>query len=165
LESLKGYLPDRGVRIALQISSVSTVQADPSILRMIFENLLTNGIKYSKSNGEVTLTVQMQKAGAIVDGRPCVQDSLQIEVRDDGIEILIHEQDKVFTKLFRGENARAAVSNGNGLGLYLVKSIVDQMHGDIWFHSGEGHGTVFFVVLPLEGLGTATKRHEKDNTV
>ena len=59
------------------------------------------------------------------------------------------EQDKIFTKLFRAANVRSEVTQGTGLGLYLVKMIVEKLSGKITFDSQENQGTTFFVSLPL----------------
>jgi len=59
-------------------------------------------------------------------------------VADSGIGIPLHQQDKIFKKLYRADNAKALEANGTGLGLYIVKAIVDQAGGDIWFESKPG---------------------------
>ncbi len=158
--NLQLYLPERGVNIDFIIADeISVIEADPNLLRMIFENVLTNGIKYSNPNGVVTCRLIHQAAGSALDGRLVATESLGVIVEDRGIGIPIVQQKNVFSKLFRAENAKAAVSNGNGLGLYLVKSIVDQIHGSVWFQSVEGRGTTFFIILPFKGLRERTGKN------
>ena len=73
-------------------------------------------------------------------------------MKDNGYGIPKQQQSKVFDKLFRADNVRAKAIIGTGLGLYLVKSIVDQSGGKLSFVSEENKGTTFFVAIPLAGM-------------
>ncbi len=77
-------------------------------------------------------------------------------MEDEGYGIPETQQDKIFTKLFRADNVREKDTDGTGLGLYIVKSVVEQSGGKIWFESEENRGTTFFVTLPLRGVGRIT---------
>jgi two-component system phosphate regulon sensor histidine kinase PhoR len=131
----------KGIMIEESYPEPSVVAlADPTLLNVIIENLLSNAIKYTPHGGRVTLTA----------GRSASR--IRIEVADNGFGIAPAEQDKIFTKLFRTGAARRADPEGSGLGLYIVKSIVAESGGDIWFTSEEGKGTSFFVEFPREGM-------------
>jgi len=117
-----------------------TIQADPKLIRIIFQNLLSNAVKYTPKGGEIFLSITKDKR------------NLSIEVADNGYGIPKDQQSKIFTKLFRADNIRQKDTEGNGLGLYIVKSIVDESGGKIWFESEENKGTTFYVTLPLEGM-------------
>ena len=77
---------------------------------------------------------------------------MEYSVKDSGIGIPQKRQDQVFRKFFRAENAFKMVPEGSGLGLSLVKSLVDDMGGKVWFSSEEGKGPTFFFTIPTEGM-------------
>ncbi len=72
-----------------------------------------------------------------------------LSVADSGIGIPLDQQKKIFSKFFRGKNAKEYVTTGSGLGLYIVKNVVHKHRGQIWFSSRVGKGTTFFVSLPI----------------
>lgn len=112
------------------------VVIDPSSLHSVLQNVIGNAIKYSPKNKEVSIAVQQQATNAVV------------QVHDQGIGIPAKEQSKIFTKLFRASNAQAAAPDGSGLGLYVVKAMIEQAGGTISFESVEGRGTTFLVTIP-----------------
>ncbi|MBI3626936.1 ATP-binding protein, partial [Candidatus Uhrbacteria bacterium] len=69
-----------------------------------------------------------------------------------GLGIPKEQQSKIFTKLFRADNVRASTIEGTGLGLYIVKTILDKVGGQISFTSQENKGTSFSVLLPVSGM-------------
>lgn len=73
-------------------------------------------------------------------------------VSDSGMGIPNSEKEKIFSKLFRAENARQSETEGTGLGLYIIKSIIDQSGGEVWFDSEEGKGTKFYISFPISGM-------------
>lgn len=124
---------------------VPKYMADPKLLRIIFQNLLTNAVKYTPEKGKVSLNLE------IIDEKKKTGHYL-LSVEDSGFGIPKNEQHKIFTKMFRATNAQKKTTDGNGLGLYLVKSILDNAGGRIWFTSAENKGATFFVELPLSGM-------------
>jgi PAS domain S-box-containing protein len=114
--------------------------ADPKLLKIILQNLLSNSVKYTPEKGNVALIIKTD------------DKNIKIMVSDTGYGIPKEEQDKIFTKLFRAYNVRAMDTEGTGLGLYLIKSIVDNVGGKIWFQSEDGIGTTFNVTLPITGM-------------
>ena len=119
---------------------VPSINADPKLLRIIFQNLLSNAVKYTAPNGVIGLA--LKKEG----------DNILIRVTDTGYGIPAADQGKIFTKLFRADNVRDKEAEGTGLGLYIVKAVVEAGGGRIWFDSLEGRGTSFFITLPLVGM-------------
>lgn len=142
--------------------SLPPFPADQRLLRIIFQNLLSNALKYTPLNGAVSISVAVTKKGQSFGGKEITEDSLSISVTDSGIGIPPNQKDKIFTKLFRADNAKESQAEGTGLGLYILKSIVSQSGGNIWFESPpfikneaskEGErGTTFYVVFPASGM-------------
>jgi signal transduction histidine kinase len=81
-----------------------------------------------------------------------MEENALISVSDTGYGIPIQQQKQIFQKFFRADNARVKEPDGNGLGLYIVKSIVEHEDGVIWFTSVEGKGSTFYVKFPLAGM-------------
>ena len=98
------------------------------------------------------MDLSLVKAGGKVGNKQVPTDSLLCTVADTGYGIPKPQQDKIFTKLFRADNIREKDAEGTGLGLYIVKSIIDHSGGMIWFESTENKGTSFYVTIPLEGM-------------
>jgi len=116
------------------------MSVDRNLIRMVFQNLLSNAIKYTPAGGNVSVTIARGSG---------VQNTVFVTVSDTGIGIPKDEQDKVFEKLHRAKNAQASVPDGTGLGLYVVKTVVERVKGTITFESVEGKGTTFHVTLPV----------------
>jgi PAS domain S-box-containing protein len=116
-------------------------QADPKLLRMVIQNILSNSVKYTQEGGEIALSLSFSD-----------DKSIFLKISDNGYGIPKNQYNKIFTKLFRADNVRDKDTDGTGLGLYIVKSIVGNSGGKIWFNSSvdeKNHGTTFYVRLPL----------------
>lgn len=121
---------------------VPTIKADSRITRILFQNLISNAVKYTPEGGEINISIQPEKN----------KEKICIKVADSGIGIPEKEQDKIFTKMFRADNVKSRDTEGTGLGLYMIKSILNKVGGEIWFDSKEGEGTTFYVTLPFGGM-------------
>ncbi len=120
------------------------INTDPKFLRMVFQNLLSNAVKYTPEEGSIEFDILYDKE----------ERSIKIKVADTGYGIPKNQHDKIFTKLFRADNVREKDTEGTGLGMYIVKSIVENTGGTIRFESEENKGTTFYVTLPLDGAKT-----------
>ncbi len=125
---------------------------DENIFRIIVQNILSNAVKYSKNNSKILVKIKKNNPGEILGGRKINSKSISITVEDHGIGIAKKDEQKVFSKLFRAENAKKYSTEGTGLGLYLVKSVVEHSGGMVWFESTEGLGTIFYIVYPETGM-------------
>ncbi|MBU4141998.1 PAS domain-containing protein [Patescibacteria group bacterium] len=132
--------------------SLPMFNADSKLLRMVFQNLLSNAVKYTPDNGEVSVNISIIDAGENLGDKKVEEKSFAISVSDTGYGITAGQQDKIFSKLFRADNARGKDTEGTGLGLYIVKAIVDLSGGSIWFKSEENKGTAFYITLPIGGM-------------
>jgi two-component system sensor histidine kinase VicK len=111
-------------------------RADPQKLTEIFENLLSNALKYSPEGKPIDLIVEARRK------------MVQLTVRDRGMGIRPRDRKHIFEKFFRAEDARLAGQGGTGLGLAFTRELVRLQSGQIWFESAPGKGTSFFVALP-----------------
>ncbi len=128
---------------------IPIMQVDPKLLRMVFQNLLSNSVKYTPEQGSITMTI---KFIANESENKSQNKNIEITVTDTGYGIPKEQHDKIFTKLFRADNVKEKDTEGTGLGLYLVKSIVEHSEGKIWFESETDMGTTFHITMPLEGM-------------
>ncbi len=131
----------KNVDIDLSVDEeIPLIRGDEQKLRVAFENIVNNGIKYSSQGGEVKVAITKEES------------NLKISVSDKGIGIPDDEQKNVFKRFFRANNAMKTVKDGSGLGLFISKSVIEKHSGQIWFKSLENKGSTFYAVLPFNGL-------------
>ncbi|MBZ4375999.1 HAMP domain-containing sensor histidine kinase [Corallococcus sp. AS-1-6] len=129
-------------RLEVQVDgTLPALEADPVLLRRVLDNLLDNAGKYSEPGTTVTLHAR------------AVGDSLQVDIQDQGIGIEAQDLSRVGTPFFRTDRSRARTTGGVGLGLALVRRILEAHHGRLTLESQPGQGTTARVVLP--GAGAA----------
>ena len=103
----------------------------------MFNNLVSNAVKYSPEGGEVYLGARREN------------DSIRIKVRDEGIGIPPESVEMIFERFYRIDNSDRRAVGGTGLGLALVREIITAHGGRVWVESEEGKGSTFFVSLPV----------------
>jgi signal transduction histidine kinase/CHASE1-domain containing sensor protein len=115
---------------------------DPTLLRMVLQNVFANALKYTPSHGKISWSISLKKK------------TILINITDNGCGIPRIAKDQIFYKFFRAENTKDVT--GTGLGLYIVKSILDMFGGTISFESissdvakWSNTGTTFLITLPL----------------
>jgi len=128
----------KSIKLKFNPSSPHTViRGDPVLFSIILENIVENAVKYTPPRGKITIEIKEQNEEAL------------IIVSDTGCGIQKNDQDKIFTKFFRGNNGRQKEMDGTGLGLYIAKSLTEISGGRLYFRSEEGNGTSFFICMPL----------------
>lgn len=129
---------DTNHKIYTEIANIpDRIIGDPTALEQVFTNLLSNAVKYSATNPEITIEGKQ-------DG-----DDVLISVRDRGIGIDEHELPQMFSRFFRASTASGIP--GTGIGLNLVKTLVELHDGSITVDSVKGEGSTFTVRLPVAG--------------
>lgn len=123
----------------------TTIKTDALIFKEVLSNLVSNAIKYTPAGGKVRVKLTARPADVLV------------QVTDSGWGIPKFSQDQVFSKFFRAQNVVKRETTGTGLGLYLVKGLLDALGGEIWFTSREGKGTTFAFTLPRGRARRAAK--------
>lgn len=119
------------------LTQTKEFRLDANILRNILMNLVTNALKYSPEKKDVIIKVEQ-----------VASKDLKISVIDRGYGIPKDDQEKVFTKFFRSDNISEIVTEGTGLGLYLVKQLVEISGGIIEFETEQNKGTKFEITFP-----------------
>jgi signal transduction histidine kinase len=127
--------PDRAIRPV--VDGPVMVDADPLRVDQVLTNLVSNAIKYSPRESAIDVRVAKENGQAT------------ISVRDQGWGIAPGDQERVFDRFFRVENALTRRTGGTGLGLYLAKQLVQAMRGRLWVASRPGEGSTFSFTLPL----------------
>ena len=129
----------------------SLINGDRQRLGQVLINLLSNAVKYTPSRGRIVVSVSRQN-GEVVCG-----------VEDDGPGIPAEEQDRIFERFYRPENATTQANQGTGLGLPIAKALIELHEGRIWMRSESGRGSAFYIALreldPDEARGGAALDH------
>ncbi|GFE58805.1 ATP-binding protein [Geobacter sp. AOG1] len=118
-------------------SDLPLILGDELLLHQAFSNLLSNAIKYSPGGCEIILGAKSEK------------DSVTLWVKDEGIGIQPELLDKIFDMFYRVDNKSSRQTNGTGLGLALVKEIVNAHSGRVWVESEPEKGSIFYITLPV----------------
>ncbi|HFE65624.1 MAG TPA: PAS domain S-box protein [Chloroflexi bacterium] len=114
------------------------IEADPMHVATILEELMTNGLKYGRDGGIVRVTANQESDEFAV-----------VSISDDGIGIAEEDQSRIFEQFFRPENRDEQVRTGGiGMGLSIVRALVEAYNGRIWFESIPDKGTTFTFILP-----------------
>ena len=135
VDSMKDLASQKEILLTSNVPEDTFVDADESLLLSAITNLISNGIKYGKESGHVS--VSALKFG----------DKTEIIVADNGVGISEEHIDKIWTRFYRVDDVRNDEYGSSGLGLAMVKSIIELHGGEITVKSNPGHGTEFRIVL------------------
>jgi signal transduction histidine kinase len=133
----RGFAKGYGVRVRLEAARADAeVRADPDRLLQVVTNLLSNAVKFSPADHEVMVAIEKGT------------DMVRLTVRDHGPGIPIDFKPLIFEKFVQADAGDARHKGGSGLGLSIVKQIVDRLSGEVGFADAPGGGTIFHVQLP-----------------
>lgn len=114
------------------------LKIDIEKMNSAIQNIIDNAIRYTRKGGRVTVSL---KSG---------RKEIELRVQDSGIGIPENQQERVFSKFFRGVNVMRMETEGSGLGLFITKNIIEAHGGKIWFESEENKGTTIYLTLPIK---------------
>jgi signal transduction histidine kinase len=129
---------NKSINLSVEVRGKASlsITTDALIVKEVVTNLASNAIKYTPEAGKVQIIMRPRRA------------DIMVEISDSGWGIPKFSQDQVFSKFFRAQNIVERETTGTGLGLYLVRGLLDALEGSIWFNSEEGVGTSFYFTLP-----------------
>lgn len=129
----KDYASEKGVDIRFEIKDpLPQLMADEKLIDELFVNLISNAVKYTPPGGQVQVSLAKESETHVL-----------LKVSDTGIGIPEEDMERLFTEFFRAKNAKALTREGTGLGLVIVKEIIDFLSGTIHVESRVGKGTCF----------------------
>ncbi|WP_213012292.1 sensor histidine kinase [Paractinoplanes toevensis] len=141
LQRIRDSADANGVTVTADLPEVLVTTGDPQRLRQVLDNLLSNAVKYSPDGGHIMLALADDEQG------------VTITVSDTGIGIPPEDRPQLFQRFYRASNARHTAIPGTGLGLCIVRAIVEAHHGTITLDDTPRAGTTITVRLPPRGEG------------
>jgi two-component system sensor histidine kinase/response regulator len=138
--TVQPYAIQMEVTVNLDVRSEAIIMADPGDMDIIFNNLISNAIKYNKFGGKADITIDSSNAEVI------------IVFSDSGIGITKADSENLFTEFVRIKNEKTRNISGSGLGLSIVKKVIELYHGTIKVESTPDIGTKFIVRLPKKPI-------------
>jgi len=134
--TVQPYAIQMDVSIHIEVKSDVVIMADPDDMEIVFNNLISNAVKYNKVGGKADITIDSSDGDAIVI------------ITDTGIGISKSDTENLFTEFVRIKNEKTRNISGSGLGLSIVKKVIELYHGTIDVESTPDVGTVFTIRLP-----------------
>jgi two-component system, sensor histidine kinase and response regulator len=138
--TVQPYAIQMDVTINLDVRSDVVIMADPDDMEIVFNNLISNAVKYNKVGGKAEITIDSSDSEAI------------LIFSDTGIGITKGDTENLFTEFVRIKNEKTRNISGSGLGLSIVKKVIELYHGTINVESTPDIGTVFTIRLPKKPL-------------
>lgn len=137
IEELREVIDQKDLGLLVEVDkNIPEITASPEQIKSVWSNLLSNAVKFTPDRGEIAIGLQYKNG------------TLMGRVQDTGIGIPLEDQEKLFTEFFRAENAKQAGVPGTGLGLVVVKRIIEGLGGKIKVKSKPGFGATFQFKIP-----------------
>jgi two-component system sensor histidine kinase/response regulator len=138
--TVQPYAIQMDVNITLDKKSDAIIMADPGDMEIVFNNLISNAVKYNKIGGTVVITIDS------------TDEEVIIIFTDTGIGITKNDTENLFAEFVRIKNEKTRNISGSGLGLSIVKKVIELYHGTIKVDSTPDIGTVFTIILPKKPI-------------
>jgi signal transduction histidine kinase len=139
LFTFEGQIDDKSLKVEITNDSPVNVNADPDVIHQVLYNLIHNAVKFSPTGGSLVIDIQEDKS----------KGKAVITIRNDGSGIPEEEVPHVFEKFYKTDRSRGLDKSGMGLGLFIVKTAIDNHKEKITVESGTGRGCAFTFTLPL----------------
>ncbi|RDC48492.1 sensor histidine kinase [Acinetobacter sp. RIT592] len=149
------YAKQKGINIVFDTDEEENIiKCDPEMIERAILNLVSNAIKFTKPNGNIFVNIHINK------------EWVQIIVKDDGVGIPIHMQDLIFERFVQADKSLTRMNEGSGIGLSIVKAMVELNEGEIYLESDGKNGAEFEILLPNKKLlGDIIEDETKDYKV
>ena len=138
VDLLKPQYENKNIKLDLKYSEEIIINSDKDKIKQIIINLLSNAFNYTNEGGNVEIDLKKR------------EDKVSISVRDNGIGISNEDLPFIFERFYRVDKARDRKTGGTGIGLTIIKALVDSLGGTIDVRSRLGKGSVFIVELPMK---------------
>lgn len=120
-------------------TSIPDVNVDSGKINIVFKVLIENALHYSPEGSDIGVKFEN------------LENCIKVAIKDQGIGIPDEEKKRVFSSFFRGKEALRKRTEGSGIGLYMVKNIIESHQGKIWFESEKDKGSAFYFTIPFGG--------------
>ena len=142
LGMLKPLADEKSITLIEEFGEVPIILIDAARINQVLYNLLTNALRYTPQNGAIQVSTQIDE----LEGR----NWLLLTVKDNGSGIAEHDLPHIFNHFYRADKSRTRSSGGTGIGLAIVKQLIDIHDGRVFVSSKLGEGTTFKIYLPAE---------------
>ena len=136
IRKYRWLLVEKELSLSMDIDEI-TIQGDPAFLEKVWENLLSNALKYTPEYGEIDVSLTLEESLVIV------------KISDTGIGIAKENLAHIFNRFYREDDSRTQAADGTGLGLSIVQQVTELHKGTIEVTSEKGEGTIFTITLPV----------------
>lgn len=139
VDSLEKEIKEKNLQIEFkkQKGGVPDTIIDSEKIEVAVRNLIENAVRYTKPNGKITISLESNAK------------EIEFSIRDSGVGIPEEEKGRIFNKFFRAANVVKMETEGTGLGLFIMKNIIEAHRGSVWFESEEDKGSSFYFTLPI----------------